>query len=68
VLATRLVGWLTGGVSGFLACVGSIVGSWIAVWLGGLLGLGILGLYMVSVVGGAIGVFYGRRAAASLIG
>jgi hypothetical protein len=62
------VRWLTGGVSGFLACIGGTVGSCIAVWLGGLLGMGILGLYVVSVVGTAVGVFYGRRAAASMLG
>ena len=52
-------------MGGFFAFVGGSVGGWIGWGVGAHIGL--LTAYVLSVVGSALGVFGGRRAASSLL-
>jgi hypothetical protein len=52
-------------MSAFFAFIGASVGGWLG-WIVGA-HVGLMTAYVLSVVGTAIGVYYGRRAAASLL-
>ena len=52
-------------MGGFFAFVGASVGGWIG-WVVGA-HIGLMTAYVLSVVGTALGVFGGRRAASSLL-
>jgi len=52
-------------MSGFFAFVGANLGGWVGWVLGARLGF--MSAYLLSVVGMAVGVYTGRRAAAALL-
>jgi hypothetical protein len=55
------------GLSNFFAFIGATVGSWVGWAAGDALGFGYLTLYVLSCVGGAAGLSYGRRFAIVLV-
>ncbi len=59
MLATPGPGWFTVGMSTLFAIMGSTIGGWIG-WVVGAK-IGFMSAYMLSIVGTAAGVYYGRR-------
>lgn len=64
-LATRDGAWISGSVSTVFALIGSSLGGWIG-WAAGH-HVGVMTGYLTSVVGSALGIYYGRRAYAELM-